>query len=46
LSVEEGYNIATAVEEKVQAVANAYNVTAHIDPVNRIEKENTFNTPS
>ena len=46
LSVEEGHNIATAVEEKVQAVANTYNVTAHIDPVDRIKKENIYNTPS
>lgn len=35
LSADEAHNIATSVEEKVQEVANAYNVTAHIDPQER-----------
>jgi cation diffusion facilitator family transporter len=39
LTVDEAHDIATAVENRVKGTAQAYNVTAHIDPKERNKKE-------
>jgi cation diffusion facilitator family transporter len=39
LTVDEAHDIATAVENRVKETAQAYNVTAHIDPKERNKKE-------
>ncbi|MGC9125818.1 MAG: cation diffusion facilitator family transporter, partial [Caldisericaceae bacterium] len=39
LSVDEAHEIATNVEDKVKEAAQAYNVTAHIDPKERKKRE-------
>jgi cation diffusion facilitator family transporter len=40
LSLDEAHNIATGVENKVKEVAEAFSVTAHIDPKERQQRSN------